>query len=183
MVGLIDSVLQLEKMRSGNLKLKFGKAHLGELLEESIEAVQFLACEKQVKVKCEYAGLQNEMIELDASWIEQVLVNVLTRSIKFSPKGMSIVIVLQSTPSEIIINISDQGPGISLTEQKMIFEKFHQVSAENSSTRGSGLGLAISKQVIDLHHGSLEIKSKRGEGCKFVIKLPRVQTAQSAHKS
>jgi len=183
MVGLIDSVLQLEKMRSGSLKLKFVKTHLGELLDESIDAVQSLASEKEVLMKCEYSGLENELIEVDASWIEQVLVNVLIKSIKFSPKRMSVIVVLQSTPNEIIINISDQGQGISIEEQKLLFEKFHQVSVEGSSTAGSGLGLAISKQVVELHHGSIDISSTRGAGCKFVIRLPRVQTATPAYKS
>jgi signal transduction histidine kinase len=183
MVGLIDSVLQLEKMRSGSLKLKFVKTHLGELLDESIDAVQSLASEKEVLMKCEYSGLENELIEVDASWIEQVLVNVLIKSIKFSPKRMSVIVVLQSTPNEIIINVSDQGQGISIEEQQLLFEKFHQVSVEGSSTAGSGLGLAISKQVVELHHGSIDISSTRGAGCKFVIRLPRVQTATPAYKS
>jgi signal transduction histidine kinase len=182
MVGLIDSVLQLEKMRSGSLKLKFVKTHLGELLDESVEAVESIANEKEVLLKCEYSGLENELIEVDASWIGQVLVNVLIKSIKFSPKKMSVIVVLQSTPNEIIINVSDQGSGISLEEQKLLFEKFHQISVEGSNPAGSGLGLAISKQVVELHHGSIEVSSARHTGCRFVIKLPRVQTATAAHQ-
>jgi signal transduction histidine kinase len=182
MVGLIDSVLQLEKMRSGSLKLKVIKANVAELLDDSVDEVRALANEKEVKLKCEYSGLENETIEADPSWIEQVFVNVLITSIKFSPKKMSVLVMLQSTPEQVIISISDQGSGIPRDEQKLIFERFHRIPTEGSGG-GSGLGLAISKQLVELHQGSIVLESVPGTGSKFIVKLPRVQTASAAYKS
>jgi signal transduction histidine kinase len=183
MVGLIDSVLQLEKMRSGSIKLKFSKVNVAELLVDSMDSVKPLARERAVILKCEYAGLENETIEADASWMEQVLVNVLLNSIKLSPEHQSVLIVLQSRADEVSISISDKGVGIPRSEHKLVFEKFHQLSNESSIGAGSGLGLAISKQLVELHHGEIKLTEADGRGNKFVITLPKSQAVPSKSSS
>lgn len=183
MVGLIDSVLQLEKMRTGNVKLRLAAVDICELLDKCQDAVALLAGEKQIEMKREYAQAKGTQIQADAFWLQQVVVNILSNAIKFSPPSAPVTTALQTTPTEVVIRISDKGPGIPKDERKLVFERFHRVMSTSSSVAGSGLGLTISRELVEMHHGSIDIESEVGVGSTFNIRLPRSTEVNKAGSS
>lgn len=173
MVGLIDSVLQLEKIRSHTVSLKITEIAIGTLLDKTADAVQVLADEKSIELRREYAQSKNETIQGDSFWLEQVLVNILSNAIKFSPPKTFVTITVQPTTAMMVVRISDKGPGIPKEERKLVFERFHRVASTSGDIAGSGLGLTISKELVELHHGSIDVESEVGSGSTFNIRLPR----------
>ncbi len=102
-----------------------------------------------------------------------MLDNLLENAIKFSTKGQPIIIAWERNNGDAKIDVIDQGPGIPRKDQFRIFEKFYQVERPgNPSSTGSGLGLYISKSFVEVHGGTLSVKSKLGKGSTFTIQLP-----------
>ena len=173
MVGLIDSVLQLEKLRSKKVNLQTERLAIVPVIDKSVESVQSQADEKGLDLKREYAQHSGEIVEVDSFWIGQVLVNILSNAIKFSPPRSFILITIRSNKEDLVIRISDKGPGIPEQERKLVFERFHRLKLPGENVAGSGLGLAISKELIEMHNGSIELESELGAGSTFGIRLPR----------
>lgn len=172
MGGLIDNVLQLEKLRSGVIKLQTTSIQLPGLLEKSLDAVKLLAEQKQIVLERRYGGTGCDTISGDAFWLEQVFVNILSNAIKFSGNGTSVSVSMQSrAPGSVEVCITDQGPGIDPNEMKVIFDRFHRVQS-TADTAGTGLGLPIAKELIELHHGMISVESEVGKGSSFIMKLP-----------
>jgi signal transduction histidine kinase len=181
MEGLIERVLDLEKIRSGTLKIKSAPVDVKAMLTKSVDSVQLLADEKAMTLKRDYQKTPEVTIQGDAFWIEQVIVNVLSNAIKFSPTKTTVTAALEISAREVVIRISDMGPGISKEDRKLVFERFHRISANSNGIAGSGLGLTISRELIELHHGSIDIDSELGAGSTFNIRFPH--SKQTAHRS
>jgi signal transduction histidine kinase len=179
MEGLIERVLDLEKIRSGTLKIKFAPVDVKAMLAKSVDSVQLLADEKSMILKRDYEKKPDVTIQGDTFWLEQVIVNVLSNAIKFSPTKTTVTAALEISAKEVVIRISDMGPGISKEDRNLVFERFHRISANSNGIAGSGLGLTISRELIELHHGSIDIDSELGAGSTFNIRLPHgKQTVQ-----
>lgn len=172
MAGLIDSVLDLEKIRSGSLKIRLAPIDTTAMLSKCVDAVQLLANEKSIELKRDFVKSTSSTIQGDTFWLEQVVVNVLSNAIKFSPPQTAVTVAVESSTKEVVIRISDMGPGISKEDRKLVFERFHRISANSNGVAGSGLGLTISRELIELHAGSIDIDSEPGAGSTFNIRLP-----------
>ncbi|MBX9724643.1 MAG: ATP-binding protein, partial [Candidatus Obscuribacterales bacterium] len=109
----------------------------------------------------------------DGIRMTQVLVNLLSNALKFSPEKSSIVVEASKTEREIIIKVIDQGPGMSSEQASKLFQRFSQL--EGHIQQGSGLGLAICKALVDLHQGQIGVDSDLTKGSTFWIKLPANQ--------
>jgi signal transduction histidine kinase len=181
MVGLIERVLDLEKIRSGNLKIKLAPIDVKAMLAKSVDSVQLLADEKSIALKRDFERAPDSIIHGDTFWLGQVVVNVLSNAIKFSPTKTTVTATIEISAREVVIRISDMGPGISKEDRKLVFERFHRISANSNGIAGSGLGLTISRELIELHQGSIDIDSELGAGSTFNIRLPRIK--QVAQKS
>ncbi len=170
---LISQVLDLEKYESGKQSLRMEHVQIREVIQEAVETVGQLALDKSVALEVTLAqDLPTTLADRDK--IMQVLINLLSNAIKYTEvqRGR---IQLRSYVSEnrIRIEVQDNGPGIALNYQKLIFDKFYQ--AENQTIRkpkGSGLGLAITKKIIELHQGTISVHSEPGQGALFVVQLP-----------
>jgi signal transduction histidine kinase len=108
---------------------------------------------------------------VDPLRIEQVVTNLLTNAIKFSPDGGQIKVELSQRDSNILISITDQGIGIPPEKLPFIFERFYQVD-QHSNLGGMGLGLYISRQIIELHHGTIGAELVEQGGTRFTVTLP-----------
>lgn len=174
MSRLIDNVLQLEKLRSGAIRLKTSKIDLASFLEACIVSVRLPAEEKNVSI-----NLKNEakkLVDVDPIWLEQVVINILSNAVKFSPAGSSITITILDEVNSSVIRIADQGPGIPKEEQKQIFNRFHRMKS-SASVSGTGLGLSIAKELVELHGGTIGVESAEERGATFVLTLPVNKTA------
>jgi signal transduction histidine kinase len=132
-----------------------------------------LANQKQIKLLNGAAG-RSFIANVDPHRIVQVLVNLLSNAIKFSPPGGIVTITLFPTDQTIEIKVADQGRGIPEHLWKDVFNRFQQVQKGDATEKGgSGLGLAICKSLIELHNGTISVRSEVGKGSTFTIILPR----------
>ena len=113
------------------------------------------------------------MISCDAYEIERCIINLVSNAAKFTPEGGSITVDIEDLDDKVKISVIDTGTGIDKKFHKSIFDRFSQVSDNNSTTKtGSGLGLTITSHIIKLHKGEIYVESELGKGSTFVIILP-----------
>jgi signal transduction histidine kinase len=115
----------------------------------------------------------------DAKLLFQAFSNLVSNSVKYSPAGGAIEVTLQSASDEVLVSVSDHGIGIPESDLARLFERYHR-GGNVSGIVGTGVGLYLVKTAIDLHHGSIEVQSKEGEGSRFTTRLPRAALPKSA---
>jgi len=170
MVTLISDLLEIEKIQAGMLALDKAEVSLSSVFEQSIQTVAALANEKGIEVE----SLEtNIVLDADSNRLVQVLVNLLSNALKFSPKGTKVTVAAQQLAECVEIKVSDQGRGIPAERAKFIFDRFHQVSSEDAKIQhGTGLGLSICKALVELHGGNIRVESEVGKGSTFIFTLP-----------
>ncbi|MBI2810867.1 MAG: PAS domain-containing protein [Candidatus Melainabacteria bacterium] len=170
MATLLDGVLTLEKIRSGNMTLEPVTIDLFDLLNSCSQALALIAQEKNIKI--ELKPFEKISIKGDRVWLEQVVINIVSNALKFSPQDSQVTLGARCVEERLAeITIADQGPGVPEADRLKIFERFHRVTATSHKV-GHGLGLSICKDLILLHNGSISCESTQGKGCTFIILLP-----------
>src|SRR5262249_52352665 len=158
----------------GKLQLNFGPVDMAQVTEAAIAAVRPLAESKNISLKSTLEIAEPLEVSGDPERLQQVVWNLLSNAIKFSPRGGSVWINLRRDEGEIELEVKDNGRGIHRDFLPLIFDRFRQ--AESGSRRvhgGLGLGLAISRELIELHNGSICAKSPdEGTGATFSVRLP-----------
>jgi signal transduction histidine kinase len=173
---LINDLLDIEKMRAGKLQMEVENVSLSEVVERSMEAIATLAEQKNVSVD---SSVSSDMaVRADAGRVVQVLINLLTNAVKFSPAGGSIKIEAEDGASgdSLRVNVIDSGCGIAPEYHESIFEKFEQAgvsSTEIGQSKGTGLGLAMCKAIVEQHGGQIGVESDLGKGSTFWFTLPK----------
>ena len=108
----------------------------------------------------------------DPEGIVLILTNLLGNANKFTPRGGWIRLSVQHCDSRVLVEVGDSGPGISEAEQEFIFEPFYRGGASRSGVKGMGVGLATVKQLVQLHRGTVQVRSTVGKGSVFTVSLP-----------
>ena len=169
-VHLVNDMLDISRVSTGKLSLNLERVELDKLLLEVTDRLQSLMeysnCTVNIKAENSVSGLW------DKFRLEQVITNLLTNAAKYAPEN-PVDVELTREKQYAILKVTDHGEGISEENQKLIFERFVR-AVSSSSVSGLGLGLYISKQIIELHHGTIEVQSEMGKGSTFTIKLPVV---------
>jgi PAS domain S-box-containing protein len=170
---LIDDVLDVSRIVSGKLRLTVEALDLLRLLNASADAVRPSADAKRITIVTDFAPHLGTIVA-DATRLQQVIWNLLTNAVKFTPKEGRITLGARRTSSHIQISVSDTGEGIDASFLPHVFEAFRQ--AENPSTRvhgGLGLGLSIVRYLAEAHGGTVSAESLgRGQGATFTVRLP-----------
>jgi PAS domain S-box-containing protein len=179
---LIDDLLDVSRIITGNLRLDVRQVDPGSFIEAAIEALRPAAEAKNVRIqKVMDTGVVS--VAGDPARLQQVVWNLLSNSIKFTPKGGRVQVRLERINSHIEIAVSDTGAGIEPEFLPHVFERFRQ--ADQKTTRqhgGLGLGLAIVRHLVELHGGTVQADSSgEGQGATFVVKLPVVPVHQKEH--
>jgi len=176
---LINQVLDLSKIESGNAEWQSADIDMREVVDEAVGAVSELFRESGVAL---HAATVDEVpaVTADRDRVMQVLLNLLSNAAKFcEPDRGRVTIHLSSDSEALRVDIADNGVGISADDQAVIFDKFRQAGDTlTGKPRGSGLGLAISRQIIERFGGSLWVTSQLGTGATFSFTLPVVRRAQ-----
>ena len=170
-LGLLNDLLSLSAIESGQLVLNLKPGNLPALIEKRIRLYTHLATEKNIhfKINCQ----ETSVVLFDTPRIEQVLDNLLTNAIKFSPVGGVIEIIMESGKGYIRVTITDEGPGIKSENLDDLFKPFKKIESDSTKDeKGTGLGLAIAKKMIELHNGTLTFKPSKNQGASFSFKLP-----------
>ncbi|MBX9568594.1 MAG: PAS domain S-box protein [Candidatus Obscuribacterales bacterium] len=177
LVRLIKDVLDMEKMESGKMEIGVYETDVLSLIEQSVESVRQLASDADVSLTIDAAD--DLFVFWDGDRIIQVIVNLLSNSIKFSPKNGTVSIRARVEGEMVTVKVEDQGPGIPADFKDKIFDRFQQVDGRSKKAKaGTGLGLAIAQEIVALHHGQIGVDSTAGEGSTFWFKLP-VNIAQA----
>ncbi len=168
---LIDSLLFLSRADSDQMKLRKELFDFIPFVEQTIEFIQPLAEEKKQVIELQSNG--DISLFADRDLVREALLNILDNAIKYAPAESKITVTLKHNAFEAAISISDSGNGIPKAHLDKIFRRFYRVDkARSRELGGSGLGLAISLWVIQMHNGTIAVKSKQNEGSRFTISLP-----------
>jgi len=177
LLELINEVLDLAKIESGNLELNYSHVSVKDACETALTMVAQQANRKNISISLDVpANLPT--FRADCRRVKQILVNLLNNAIKFTPdNGLVAVQVLRMTDKALRFSIKDSGIGISADQINEIFEPFYQVdSALNKKYSGTGLGLALVKRYVDMHNGKVFLISEIGKGSTFFVDLPYIET-------
>jgi PAS domain S-box-containing protein len=175
---LIDDLLDLSRIAAGKLRLELAPVNLSATVETAVNAVLPAAAAKKVPIRYRLPG-ERTFVNGDAARLQQVLSNLLTNAIKFTPTGGEVNVDLESSESWLKLTVSDTGEGMDSDLVPQVFERFRQ--GDTSATRkhgGLGLGLAIVRHLVESHGGSIKAKSEGpGQGATFVVSLPAMRNA------
>ena len=171
--GLIEDLLDMSRIEFGRFGINMAPVSIRDLIHNVVQGFYSLAKHKRIVITEDMAAALPE-IEADEERLRQVMVNLLSNSIKFSKNGGSIIVKAETRDSKVLVQVTDHGIGIPEASREHLFEKFYQ--GDGSITRsygGSGLGLYISKQIIEAHGGSIWGESKLGKETTFAFVIPR----------
>jgi signal transduction histidine kinase len=171
LIRLINDILDLAKIEARKLPLHQDWGSLNKVIETCLHSLQGLAGQAEVHLQAEI--MPPVEAYMDGDRVQQVLTNLVSNAIKFSPKGKSVIVSVKVTESQVLlIEVRDHGRGIDPADQEAIFEKFRQATnAKNPLVKGTGLGLAIARALVEQHGGEIGVRSVPGEGATFYFTL------------
>lgn len=172
LLELLNDILDVAMIESGELRLAFAPADLGEVITEVVRIHQPLVRGSEVELRAEVAP-NLPHVTCDRRRITQILTNLVSNAIKFTESGAISVRAAHDPRSEaVVIRCIDTGVGIAAEELDAIFEEYRQVGSVKRRKKGTGLGLAIARTIAEHHGGSLTVESTPGEGSTFALRLP-----------
>jgi signal transduction histidine kinase len=175
LLKMINELLDLDRLEAGRFELDRKVCRIDEVIQSSIDTIQTFANQRKVAIVFAKSGIQ---MFADDERLMQVMINIVTNAIKFSPDNTAITISAVERTDVVEISVSDQGRGIPEGNLSSIFDRFKQVELKDSRQhKGSGLGLAICKAIVEAHGGQILVKSTVGKGSTFIISLPKVVPA------
>ncbi|MFC1658258.1 ATP-binding protein [Candidatus Omnitrophota bacterium] len=176
---LINDLLDSAAIESGKFKLSISKAKVNERIDNVVTFLSRWAESKKITIQANLLA-SDELLEMDKDRVEQVLTNLISNAIKFTPEGGKITVSVASrAPCEeaaagaVEFSIEDTGTGIAPENIKKVFQRFERAGAATSGVGGTGLGLSICQQIVSMHGGKVWVESKLNEGSKFSFLLPR----------
>jgi CheY-like chemotaxis protein len=186
LLDLINDILDLSKIEAGKLDYYPQPVSIGELCRSSLAFVKAQAAKKSIAVNYDNQAALEEIVA-DPRRLKQILVNLLTNAIKFTPDHGTVTLQVNTQLEQEIIQFSviDTGIGIALQDMQKLFQPFVQVdSTLNRQYEGTGLGLSLVQKLTDLHGGSVQVESEVGKGSRFTIRIPcRLDETPQSQKS
>lgn len=180
---LVTEILDLRKIEAGRVEMEMKEVSLPDMAARVIGKLQTLAKDKNISIS---KNVPNDLpfAYADPDRLEQVFINLLDNAIRANPVGGKVEIAIKVFKEKLQVSISDTGPGIPPEELPLIWERFYKVDkSRNRKSGGTGLGLAIVKEIVEAHGGSIEVKSKQGEGSVFVFSLSRNANKKEVEKA
>ena len=167
LINMISSLLNLHKLEAGRLQLSLEVLPVGSLVSQSLDATNSIAEARGVTLNVEHIR-DDLLVRVDGDYTVQVLVNLLSNALKFSPKGSAVSIAIEVLDDLVKVMVIDTGRGIPKEFQTRLFNRFEQAQLSDARVEGgSGLGLAFSKAIVEEQGGSIGVESQPGQGCLF----------------
>jgi len=172
LMKIVEDLDLITKLESGVMDLRIARMDLSELVDDAIENMEIIAGEKKVKLVNELPpGL---FVMADRNRLTQVFTNLFNNAINYGKAGGRCIVRSYPLDDQVLVEVSDDGIGISKEHLPRLFERFYRVGKSRARNEGgSGLGLAIVKHIIDVHGGTITVKSAEGEGATFSFTLKR----------
>ena len=167
---IINELLDVSRIQSRRLELSKELVSPSQIIEEACENIQATVPSHKIL----FRKTDVKPVFIDKYRINQVLVNLLTNAVKYSPSGGEILLKLEENPGEVVVSVKDHGIGISKEYHDRIFERFYRVYDKNEKTfPGLGMGLYISSEIVKKHKGRIWFESEEGKGSTFYFSLPK----------
>jgi len=180
LLSIIDDILDIARIESGRLPLHLGAINIGELVTDVVTQVEPLIKRSRVSVLVKVPP-RVPPLHSDRQKVKQIVLNLLTNALKFTPKGsITVKVTYEKRSDKVCIAVADTGIGIARADQEKVFEDFRQ--ADSSLTReygGAGLGLSICRRLAGMLDGSITLESRLGKGSTFTFTLPRLRRRRS----
>jgi two-component system, cell cycle sensor histidine kinase PleC len=174
LLDVINDILDMSKIEAGRVDLELSNVELSSMLEDVLRLVGPRATEGKIELVIDVPTI--ESFTADRRALKQVLINLMSNAVKFTPEGGIVTIKARQDADSVSVQIIDTGIGIPQRDIEKLGKPFEQVENQFTKSKGgSGLGLAISKSLVDLHGGTLTIASKVGLGTTVIVRVPRVQ--------
>jgi two-component sensor histidine kinase len=169
---LLNNVLDFSRVERGHKEYHMQSAALADVVHSAARTMEFPLASQGFDFHVEVSG-EIPLTPIDRDAMEQAVLNLLSNAMKYSGESRDIALRLCRQNGSALIQVEDHGVGISVDEQKRIFEKFYRVpTAENRAVSGAGLGLALVSHIVEAHGGSVEVESAVGHGSTFTIRVP-----------
>ena len=180
LLDLINEVLDISRIESGNLAISLEPVRLDEALVDVLALVAPLAEDRHVKLSHDLRGLGQRLVRADRQRLNQALLNLLSNAIKYNRRGGVASVFLEEAGTERIrILVRDEGSGIPADRLERLFTPFDRLGAEASEVEGTGLGLALSKRLVEAMGGALSVETAVGHGSTFAIELDEAESPEA----
>jgi len=177
LLGLINEVLDISRIEAGKLHLSVEPVAVADTLEEALDLMRPLAAERKIELRAEVEMDAAVYVMADRQRFKQVLLNMLTNAVKYTPESGQVAVSYYSNgDNNIRITVSDTGPGIPAEKLGRLFMPFERLGAEQSNVEGTGLGLALSQRLMHAMGGAIGVESSAPRGSKFWVELPRTES-------
>jgi len=176
LLELINDVLDIAQIESGNLNLKIEPVSLHEVLDATLELVDPLRDPHDVSLSVVPLSQWNHVVDADRRRLVQILVNLVTNAIKYNRPGGAVTLACERDDNRVRIAVEDTGVGIAPEQVGRVFDPFDRLAAEHTDIEGTGVGLALSKGLAEEMGGTLDVRSELGAGSTFTLELPASET-------
>ncbi len=180
LLSLVNDVLDIARIEAGRESLSLQPLDVRSVLEECVGLVAQTANERRVTISVRIDGPRRIYVRADRQRLMQVLLNLLSNAIKYGIEGGHVIAGAAARDGAVEIDVIDDGPGLDAVEQGRLFQPFERLGAERSHIQGTGLGLALARQLTVAMGGSLELRSTKGEGATFTVRLERATGTDAA---
>ena len=175
LLRLVNNLIDISKIESGFYEPNFYNYNIVDIIEKIVLSIKDYAKQKNIKVTFK-SDLIKKIVKCDVDMIERIMLNLISNAIKFSNENCFIKVSILNKVDVVVITVKDNGLGIEKDKQNIIFEKYRQASANLSRmSEGSGIGLSLTKCLIEMHGGTINVKSEYGKGSEFIIEIPNVK--------
>ncbi|MFW2490622.1 Cache 3/Cache 2 fusion domain-containing protein [Clostridium chromiireducens] len=172
LLRLVNNLIDMTKIDSGFMKLELRNENIVEVAEEITQSTAEYVQSMSRKIIFD-TDEEEKIMAFDAEKLERILLNLISNATKFTKSGDEIIVAIYDKNDHVIISVKDTGRGIKEEKLSQLFQRFKQIDPLlNRSHEGSGIGLSIVKALVEMHEGTIEVKSKYGEGTEFIISLP-----------
>jgi signal transduction histidine kinase len=171
LLSLINDILDLSKIEAGRMELELSDFHLPTALDSALTLIRERAGRRSIALHLSVDERLGQ-IQADERKVRQVVLNLLSNSIKFTPEGGRIEVRAAPKDGAVEVSVSDTGVGIAPEDQEAVFEEFRQVGTADKKAEGTGLGLTLCRKFVELHGGRIWLKSELGAGSTFTFTIP-----------
>ena len=174
MLRMVNQLLDFRKIQNNKMRLKVQKSNLGAIVDDTCANFKKEAYDKHINFTVEKHA-KDSTVWIDRGRVDTILFNLLSNAFKLTPAGKSIKVVVDEKPGYVMMIVKDEGIGIPMEKRSVLFERFssnNELSNQNHNT-GTGIGMNLIKELVDLHHGFIEVESEVGKGSTFTVLFQR----------